>query len=206
MIKAIVFDLGGVLIDWNPDYLYTKIIQDIEKREYFLQNICTSDWNECQDAGRPIEEGANLLIEQYPEFKAEISAFYGRWDEMLGGPIEGTLNILELLYNNYELPLYALTNWSHETFPIALSRFGFLQMFRDIVVSGIEKMKKPDPALYNILLTKHKLDPKSTLFIDDNERNINAAKAIGFKTIHFKSPKELQWQLENEFNIKIALN
>ncbi len=201
MIKTIIFDLGGVLIDWDPHHLYKKIIPDQQKRDYFLENICTSEWNECQDAGRPLAEGTQVLVDQYPEFKNEIQAFYGRWEEMLVGPIQSTVNILEAIHRGNNYSLYALTNWSHETFPVALERYDFLQLFSDIVVSGVEKMKKPDSGFYNLLLEKHSLSPKQTLFIDDNLRNIKAAQALGLQTIHFKIDDNLGEQLRNSHSI-----
>ncbi len=204
MLKNIIFDLGGVLIDWNPEYLYQKIIHDSEKRAWFLANICTSDWNECQDEGRLLEDGTAILVNQYPDYSDEIKAFYGRWQEMLGGPIEGTVKILNDLNNHFDYPLYALTNWSAETFPVALERYGFLQLFKDIVVSGKEKMKKPAPEIYNLILAKHDLEPSQTLFIDDNERNIEAANELGILTIHFTSPDQLQKELKANYQINVG--
>lgn len=201
MIKNIIFDLGGVLIDWNPEHLYKKIIPDADQRTYFFDNICTQEWNECQDAGRSLAEGTQVLVEKYPHYKAEIEAFYGRWEEMLGGPIQETVDMLTSLYHGNRYPLYALTNWSDETFPIALKKFDFLQLFRDIVVSGEEKMKKPSHKIYNLLLDRHRLSPNSTLFIDDNARNVKAARELGLHTIHFTNPGKLHEQLKNTYSI-----
>lgn len=201
MINTIVFDLGGVLIDWNPEYLYTKIFSDKKQREEFLTSVCDSDWNECQDAGRPLVEGTKILIEKHPNYANEIKAFYDRWDEMLGGEITGTVKILEAIYEQDQYPLYALTNWSHETFPIALERYSFLQLFKDIVVSGVEKTRKPHSDFYEILLNRHALDADRTLFIDDNKRNIEAANQLGFKTILFTSPENLNKELKDQYSI-----
>ncbi|HVE61263.1 MAG TPA: HAD family hydrolase, partial [Chitinophagaceae bacterium] len=139
-IKAIIFDLGGVLIDWNPAYVFDQLIEDEEKRKHFFENICTSDWNEEQDAGRPIKQATEELIAKHPEWKEFIEAFYGRWTEMLGGPINETVEILRLLKQAGHYNLYALTNWSAETFPIALELYDFLHWFDGRVVSGEEKM------------------------------------------------------------------
>lgn len=133
-IKNIIFDLGGVLIDWNPDYMYQKIIQDEAQRKWFLENICTPDWNEAQDGGRPIETANKLLIEQHPAYKEWILAYYSRWEEMLNGPIQGTVDIFKSLKQQDRYKIYALTNWSAETFPRALELFDFLHWFDGRVV------------------------------------------------------------------------
>jgi len=194
----IVFDLGAVLIDWNPRHLYSKIFPTAAEIDFFLTNICTSAWNEEQDAGRSLQEGTELLIAQFPEFEAQIRAFYGRWKEMLGGPIEETVDILRELKESDQYKLYALTNWSNETFPLALLNYPFLQWFDGIVVSGKEKIRKPDAAFYNILLDRYALDPASTIFIDDNQRNIHGAAACGIDGIHFTSPGQLKTILQEK--------
>jgi 2-haloacid dehalogenase len=191
----LVFDLGAVLIDWNPRYLYNKIFATAAETDFFLSNICTSAWNEEQDAGRSLQDGTELLITQHPQFEAEIRAFYGRWKEMLGGQIEETVEVLRELKECNQFKLYALTNWSNETFPLALVTYPFLQWFDGIVVSGREKIRKPDAAFYNLLLDRYELDPSSTLFIDDNERNIRGAAACGIDGIHFTSALQLKSEL-----------
>ncbi|SFN29539.1 2-haloacid dehalogenase [Chitinophaga sp. YR627] len=191
----LVFDLGAVLIDWNPRYLYNKIFATAAETDFFLSNICTSAWNEEQDAGRSLQDGTELLITQHPQFEAEIRAFYGRWKEMLGGQIEETVEVLRELKECNQFKLYALTNWSNETFPLALVTYPFLQWFDGIVVSGREKIRKPDAAFYNLLLDRYELDPSSTLFIDDNERNIRGAAACGIDGIHFTSAMQLKSEL-----------
>lgn len=191
-IKTVVFDLGGVLIDWNPAYLYRKIFDDKAKMDYFFKEICTPHWNEQQDAGRPLATATQILVDQFPEYKLEIQAYYGRWTEMLGGPIFETVNILKQIHQQQQHRLYALTNWSHETFPVALERYDFLQLFEGILVSGTEKLKKPDPAIYQLLLKRYQIEPHSALFIDDNKGNVAAAKAEGIQAIHFQSPTQLK--------------
>lgn len=196
-INAIIFDLGGVLIDWNPAYVFNKLIEDEEKRNYFFNNVCTSAWNEEQDGGRPIKEATELLVNQHPEWKDHIEAYYGRWTEMLGGPIEGTVEIFRQLKQKDEHKLYALTNWSGELFPIALQRYEFLHWFDGRVVSGDEKMRKPFPEFYHLTLNRFNLVPNQTLFIDDSLRNIKAAEKLGIRCIRFENPVQLESDLKN---------
>ncbi|HEU4472045.1 MAG TPA: HAD family phosphatase [Flavisolibacter sp.] len=191
-IKAIIFDLGGVLIDWNPAYVFDTLFTDEQKKKHFFENICTSDWNEEQDAGRSIKEATETLVAMHPEWKEYIEAYYGRWKEMLGGPIEGTVEIFRELKDSGRYKLYALTNWSAELFPVALERYDFLQWFDGRVVSGEEKMRKPSPQFYQLILDRFKLEPSTTLFIDDNLRNVRAAEAMGIHCIAFESPAQLK--------------
>ncbi|MBC6991041.1 HAD family hydrolase [Hymenobacter sp. BT491] len=195
-ITAIIFDLGGVLIDWNPRYLYQKLIPDEQAMTAFLTDVASPDWNEEQDAGRSLAEGTALLVAQHPQHKELIEHFYGRWSEMLGGAIQGTVDILTELKNSQRYHLYALTNWSAETFPVALEQFEFLHWFEGIVVSGTEKSRKPFPEFYHLLLTRYNVAPQQALFIDDNLRNIHAAQALGLQTIHFESPEQLRAELQ----------
>jgi 2-haloacid dehalogenase len=197
-IKNIIFDLGGVLIDWNPDYMYKKIIPDEDKRKWFLENICTLDWNEAQDGGRLIKEANELLINQHPEYKELILAYYSRWEEMLSGSISGTVDIFKELKTNKKHGIYALTNWSAETFPRALEIFDFLHWFDGRVVSGEENTRKPHKEIYDIILTRFNLTPNTTVFIDDNLRNIKAAEELGIVTIHFQSPEQLRKSLQEK--------
>ena len=191
-IHAVVFDLGGVLIDWDPRHLYRKVFDDEKVMEEFLGNICTPDWNEQQDAGRPVAVATKERISKFPEYRTEIEAFYGRWEEMLGGPVKSTLDLLHEVKKEGKWGLYALTNWSAETFPIARARYSFLDLFEDIIVSGEVKCKKPDPKIYQILVERTGVDPENSLFIDDSERNIMAARNLGFQTIHFDSPDRVK--------------
>lgn len=190
-IKNIIFDLGGVLIDWNPDYMYKKLIENETERKFFLDHICTMDWNEEQDGGRSIAEANQSLIDVYPEKRHLILAFYERWEEMLSGPIEGTVEIFRLLKDKNKYRFYALTNWSSETFPRALELFDFLHWFDGRIVSGEEKTRKPFKEIYDLTLSRFNLIPAETIFIDDNARNIKAAEACGISSIHFKNPELL---------------
>lgn len=196
MTKTIIFDLGGVLIDWNPRYLYRKIFSDEKKMEYFLSNICTEKWNLEQDGGRTFSVACNLLIAQFPEFEREILAFHQRWPEMLGGEITGAVDILKKLHAEKEVRLVALTNWSAETFPFALERFDFLNLFEGILVSGVEKMKKPDGEIYELLLNRYDIAPSTAIFIDDNQQNIEAAEQLGIESWLFTSVKDLRQRLK----------
>lgn len=195
MINTIIFDLGAVLIDWNPDYMYRTLFDDEQEMRDFLNNITTSDWNEEQDAGRSLEEGTELLVKQHPQHEAHIRAFYGRWIEMLGDAFEGSVEIFKELKDSGKYKIYALTNWSAETFPLAQERFDFLNWFDGVVVSGAEKMRKPAPEFYQILLDRYNVNPLESLFIDDNYRNILAAEKMGINCIHFKSPEQLRAEL-----------
>jgi len=194
MEKTIVFDLGGVLVDWNPRYLYRSVFNDDAKMNHFLANICTGNWNELQDAGRSIQEATEVLVGHFPEYEFYIRMFYGEWQKMLNGPINGTVDILKTLKNK-EYRILALTNWSAETFPIALGLFDFLHWFDDVLVSGKEKLIKPDPAIFNLLIKRYSLDPAQTIFIDDNIKNVTAAKEVGLDAIHFTDPHILRLQL-----------
>ncbi len=194
MIKSLVFDLGGVLIDWNPRYLYRKLIDDENDIDSFLSEVCNSEWNVKQDAGRALAEATVERIALFPEKKSLIEAFYDRWEEMLGGEIDETVAILRELKSKGET-LYALTNWSGETFPIAEARYDFLQWFDGILVSGVEKLVKPDPAIFQLLLNRYDLQAQDCLFIDDSKTNIEAAAGIGFETHHFKSAAGLRQDL-----------
>jgi 2-haloacid dehalogenase len=194
-INTIVFDLGGVLIDWNPDYVYRTIFEDEEKMRWFYNNICTPAWNEEQDAGRSLSEATELLVTQFPEHEENIRVYYDRWEEMLGGPIDGTVEIFRKLKHETDCRLYALTNWSHETFPVALERYDFLHWFDGRLVSGEEKTRKPFVEIYELLIDRFNIQPQESIYIDDNVRNLEPAASLGFRTIHFKSPEQLKDEL-----------
>jgi len=195
-IENIIFDLGGVLLDWNPEYLYSKIFdEDQKKMDWFLQNICTTEWNMEQDAGRSFKEGTELLLNQYPQYETWIRAYFDRWEEMLKGEIDDTVLILNKLNALNEKKLYALTNWSAETFPLAKARFSLLKIFKGIVVSGVENTRKPFPKIYEILLNRYQLKADTCLFIDDNQDNIDAALRMGMAAIHFRDSNQLNKEL-----------
>lgn len=198
-INTIIFDLGGVLIDWNPKYVFTENYFDsIEKRNYFLTHICSLDWNEQQDAGRSIVDATEERIRQFPEWELAIRDYYGRWTDMLNGPIGDAVEVFRQLKESGKYKLYALTNWQARLFDIALVRYNFLQWFDGRVVSGEEKMRKPFPEFYQLLLGRYSVDAGEALFIDDNLRNVQAAEQLGIKSIHFQNANALRNKLQED--------
>ena len=202
-IDTIIFDLGGVLLDWNPLYVYDEhYFESQEKRDFFFAHVCTGDWNEEQDAGKPISDATQELVARFPDWEQPIRDFYGRWTEMLRGPIDETVEILRRLKESGKYKLYALTNWQAELFQIALVRHSFLYWFDGRAVSGVEKTRKPFPEFYHLLLNRYKINAANAIFIDDNLRNVVAGEAVGIKSIHFQSPSQLKKELE-QLNIEI---
>ena len=198
MINTIVFDLGGVLIDWNPEYVFLKEFRgDREKMNWFFGNICTSEWNEQQDAGYSLEQATLERVALFPEHERLIRMYYGEWEQMLGYELPGTVEILKKLHQSADYSIYALTNWSGETFPVALQKFHFLSWFEGIVVSGDEKLVKPNPEIYKLLLDRYNLDAKTCVFIDDRTDNVQAAVDLGFKGIPFSNDQQLHKELQN---------
>lgn len=190
-IRTVVFDLGGVLIDWNPRHMYRKLFNgDVAGMEDFLATVCTQEWNEHQDGGRSIADAEAEVLARFPDKADLIRAFYARFDEMMAGPIQGTVDILEDLHAR-GVPLYALTNWSAETFRHALARFRFFERFRGVVVSGRLKVKKPDRRIFEHLVETYSLAPAETVFIDDAPKNVEGARAAGLQALHFQSPERL---------------
>jgi 2-haloacid dehalogenase len=197
-INTIIFDLGGVLIDWNPHYVFTDSYFDSkEKKDYFFSHICTPDWNEEQDAGRSIVEATQELVAKFPDWEQPIRDYYGRWTEMLNGPIHETVEIFRQLKGSGRFKLYALTNWQANLFDIALVRYDFLHWFDGRVVSGVEKTRKPFPEFYQILLDRYTVKPGEAIFVDDNLRNVKAGEALGIRSLHFKSPSQFKEELRN---------
>ena len=184
VIDVVVFDLGGVLVDWNPRYLYRQLFDDADAMERFLTEVCSPEWNERQDAGRPWREGVAELIACHPDQADLIAAYHERWPETLRGEIAETVDVLQEL-KALGLRLYALTNWSHETFPVARRRYEFLDSFEGIVVSGEEKVIKPDPAIFHRLVTRYDIAPSHAVYIDDSPRNVAAAAGLGFHALRF---------------------
>jgi 2-haloacid dehalogenase len=190
-----IFDLGGVLIEWNPRHLYRKLFAgDEAAMEHFLANVCTPEWNERQDAGRTFAEATRALLPQHAAQLELIEAWCRRFGEMIPGAIDGAVDVLASLKAR-GVPLYALSNWSAETFPPQRQRFGFLSWFDDIVVSGIERVIKPDPRIFRILLERNGIEPQTAVYIDDVARNAAAAASLGIHGIHFRSPDQLRQEL-----------
>ncbi len=196
-IDTIVFDLGGVLIDWNPDYVFKKVFSTEEEMKWFYNNICTPDWNEEQDAGKSLQQATEERVKKFPEHETNIRMYYGRWEEMLGGPIHETVEALSHLKHKTDYKLYALTNWSAETFPVALDRYEFLHWFHGKIVSGVERTRKPFKDIYELLIKRFNIIPANAIYIDDNARNLSPAKELGFHVIHFQSPQQFKKELTN---------
>ena len=192
-ITTIIFDFGGVLLDWNPRYFYRREFANDAAMETFLSRIGWEEWNLQQDKGRSLAEGTALLQRQFPEYHSKIQLFYKQWDKMLKGEIPENVALLPELKQKYKL--YGLTNWSAEIFPMVLKRFSFFKLFDGIVVSGEEKLVKPDEKIFRVILERYHLDAKSTLFIDDNQRNIDTANGMGFSTIHVTAQTDLRHEL-----------
>lgn len=191
---AVVFDVGGVLIDGDPRYLYRTLLASEADVERFLAEVTTPDWNAAQDAGRSWDEAVSTLTAQFPQHAELIAAYHHRWFDMIGGPIDGTVDVLREL-GDAGIPRYALTNWSAEKFPVAREHFDFLGWFDGIVVSGEEGILKPDPRLYRILIDRYALDPGSTVFVDDVGANVEAAAQLGMTAIQFTDPEQLRLDL-----------
>jgi 2-haloacid dehalogenase len=191
---AVVFDLGGVLIDWNPRHLYRRLIPDEAELERFLRDVVSPEWNLEHDRGRSFDDGIALLIRAHPDQADLIAAFRDRWPEMLGGPIQPTVDVLAELRDT-GVRLLALTNWSAETYPIGAARFPFLAWFEAVIVSGEERLVKPDPAIFRLLIERHGLEPGRTVFVDDLGANVAAAAALGFRAIRFTSAPALRREL-----------
>lgn len=189
-VENVVFDVGNVLIRWDPRHLYEKLIPDAAEREAFLAGICTHDWNLEQDRGRGWDDAVAERVALFPGHEALIRAYHERWQEMVPGAIEGSVAILRRLAEA-GVPLYAITNFSTEKFRETRARFPFLGLFRDALVSAELRLLKPDPAIYRLLLVRHGLDPARTLFIDDGEANIAGARAVGLRGHLFREPARL---------------
>lgn len=196
-VRTIIWDLGGVLIDWNPHYVFTDRYFDTkEKKDYFFSHVCTHDWNEQQDEGRSIVEATQELIRAFPDWEKPIRDYYGRWTDMLNGPIQGTVELFRALIQSEKYRHYALTNWQADLFNIALVRYDFLHWFHGRVVSGVEKTRKPFPEFYQLLLNRYEVKAEEALFIDDNLRNVKAAEELGIRSVHFQSSEQLKTALE----------
>ncbi|MDI2594901.1 HAD family phosphatase [Pseudomonas sp. 681] len=194
-VDTVVFDLGNVLIRWNPRNLYRKLFgADVRAMETFLSEVCNSAWNEEQDRGRTWQAGVAEAIARHPAQETFIRAYQERWEETLDGAIEETVEILDELHGK-GVRLLALTNWSAETFPIALERFEFLQRFEGIVVSGVEGLIKPSPEIFQLLQSRYDVDSRRAVFIDDHLPNIEGARRMGFHAIQFFNAGQLREDL-----------
>ena len=194
-VDVVLFDLGGVLIEWNPRHLYRKLFDgDEAAMEAFLANVCTTAWNERQDAGRTFADGLRELLPRHADKRELIEAFGSRFGEMIPGAIEGSVAVLAELKRR-GVPVYGISNWSAETFPPQRERFEFLSWFDDLVISGAVGVIKPDPRIFRILLERNRIDPAAAVFIDDVAANAEAASRLGLHGIHFRSPEQLRREL-----------
>ncbi|PKP11265.1 MAG: HAD family hydrolase [Bacteroidetes bacterium HGW-Bacteroidetes-3] len=197
-IDTVIFDLGGVLVDWRAEYLYRKVFNGNEKKvQWFLSKICTSSWNAEQDGGRTIEEAENIKIAEFPEHEDLIRLYYNQWHQMFSGPIEENVTLFKSLKASGNYKIYALTNWSAERWDKALQLFPFFNYFDGVVVSGQEKMRKPSLEIYELILNRFQISPEKAIFIDDNEENVTAAKTLKIHGIHYKSPQQLLKNLQS---------
>ncbi len=193
-ITTVVFDLGGVLIDWDPRHLYRQLFSDPQEMEVFLRDVVSPDWNAQQDSGRTWAEATAELLAKHPDQEEMIRAYVDRWSDMLAGPITGTVDVLRDVRDR-GMRIYALTNWSAETFPRARPMFPFLEWFEGIVVSGDERIKKPDPEIWHRLVARYDIDPGRSVYIDDMPYNADVARELGFHAIRFESPEALRARL-----------
>jgi len=194
MKKTIIFDLGGVLIDWNPQHLFRKIFPDQEEMDFFLRAVCSPEWNAQLDRGYPFKVAIAELTAEHPEYTDQINAYFDRWDEMIPGSFPETVKILKEI-KDAGYPLVGLSNWSGETLPRVAHQFEFLNWFDPLVLSGEVEMVKPDPDIYLYLLKEINREPGECIFIDDSEVNIQTAEKLGFEGIHFSSPQQLRDRL-----------
>lgn len=200
-IDTIIFDLGGVLVDWKPEYVYRKVFDgNEEKVQWFLKNVCTPEWNMEQDAGRTIAEGNSIKINEFPEYEDFIKVFYKEWPHMFSGPIHENLDLFKKLKASGKYKIYALTNWGSEKWDKALELFPFFNDFDGAVVSGQEKTRKPFPQIYKIILDRFNISPEKAIFIDDNNDNVLAARDLNIHGIHYKNHQQLIQEFKN-FNV-----
>lgn len=194
-IKNILFDLGGVLVDWDPMNVYKSVFEDEEKARWFLDHVCTMDWNDQQDGGRRIAEGVAIKIQEFPEYQKEIELYYEKWHEMFLGIFENAVDIQQKLIANPNFKVYALTNWCAEKWELALELFPFFKDFDGVVVSGEVKMRKPHDDIYHHTFNTFNIQPEETVYIDDNPANIVAGKRNKLHSIHCVDPSKLSEEL-----------
>ncbi len=201
MIRNIVFDFGGVLVDWNPRYLYDPYFGDAERSRWFIDNICTGEWNATLDGGKPFDVGVEELTALHPEWADAIAAYRDRWIEMIGGEVPHTAALVRRL-KSAGYGVYGLTNWSAETFPMVRDRYGIFDELQGIVVSGEEHLLKPDPRIYRVLLSRYGLEAGESLFLDDNEANVEGARAVGMASECFVTAEQAEQVLRGKYGLK----
>lgn len=195
-VKSIIFDIGNVLVQWDPRFLYQDLIADQQELDRFLSEVVTLEWHTAHDAGLPMAEGVRRLSSQYPQYAELIDLFRTRWFDTIGPSIQGSIDIVEKLANT-NIPLFALTNFSAETFPRFSEENSYMRNFKDVLVSGEVGLVKPDPRIFALSIERFAVEPGATLFIDDREPNILGAKKAGFQTHLFESPEQLEEELEH---------
>ena len=202
-IKNIVFDFGGVLIDWNPRYLYRSYFAgDEERMEWFLQNVCTYPWNIQMDGGKPFAEGVAELTALHPEWAEAIGIYHTRWAEMIGGEVDGTASLIKRL-KAAGYRVFGLTNWSMETYPLIRDNYDVFSLFEGVVVSGEEHLLKPDEKIYRCLLERYSLEAAESVFWDDNADNVAGAEAVGMEALRFVDAQQAEAELKSRFGIEL---
>lgn len=199
-LKNIIFDYGGVLVDWNPHYIYDPYFGSREKADWFLNNICTPEWNILQDGGRSLEDGIAERISKFPEWEKEIRMYYGMFTTALNGENPGMYEVVRKI-KEQGIHVFGLTNWSAETFPIARARYHIFNLMEDMVVSGEEKLLKPSPEIYLRAIEKFGIEPSETMFVDDNRANAEGASAVGIDGVHFLGVEHFVELLRNNYGI-----
>jgi 2-haloacid dehalogenase len=194
VISAVVFDLGGVLVDWNPRYLYRQVFSDPGEMEDFLARICTADWHRAHDLGAVTAESCRDLAARHPEYRDAIMAWAERSEEMVAGQFDQAVAVLSEV-KAAGIPCYALSNMEAETFPIRFARYAFMGWFDGLVISGLEGVAKPDRRIFEILLERYALVPSQTMFVDDVQGNVDAARALGINAVRYTGPGQLRQDL-----------
>ena len=190
-----LFDLGGVFFDWDPNHFFKDIFDKNEEREYFLSKVCNDEWNIQQDAGRTIKEAEAVLIPKFPHYEKQIKMYYKNHRNMIRGTFNSSIQVLDKLKKqNYDC--YVLSNWSAETFVGMIDDYPFLQSFDGLLISGEDKMMKPNADIYELAITRFNLIPQETVFIDDKLENIEAAKKLNLKTIHLVDPNKIELEID----------
>ena len=194
-----LFDLGGVFFDWDPNHFFKDIFDTSDERKYFLTAVCNDEWNFKQDAGRTIEEAESELIPKFPHYEKQIKMYYKYHRKMLKGTFDESIKVLKKLKKlNYEC--FVLSNWSAETFVGMTDDYPFLKLFDGLLISGEEKLRKPDSAIYELAINRFNLNHNETIFIDDRLENIQAAQNLNLLTIHLTHPSKIEYEI-NKFII-----
>jgi 2-haloacid dehalogenase len=202
-IEAVVFDIGGVLLDWNPRYLYRQLFDDELEMERFLEEICTLEWHQAHDRGKPFEVSCAELAARHPDYAEQIHAWGRRSEDMIAGPIDDVVELLRRLKAG-GVPCYALTNMETETYPLRVERYPFMRWFDGAVVSGFEGVVKPEREIFERLLERFNLTPERTLFADDSQRNVDAAGELGIQAVLYRSPEQFEQVLSEAGLLKAA--